>query len=313
MSQKIKVKRIKSNYEDVLDHKNKNEKRPNGSPIHESNIVKLGATLNKQTGKVRLGESISNVKAMFKAMYGDEQDIKVIENYYNETFVSIPPLGLKNEGVLELEVGFENPNKGKFEVYKEGKEEVLNLPINIPDYIKYLILLEEPSCAKTESEKNAHHKAYIIDEQDLVDAKKNKMQAKLKANTELMKLQDKDGNFNPEDMKKYLYLFKSAGIDFGKTITKMKPSEYDVILDATVAANPDLFLQLVNDKEKDIKYTIELMIAHDVLNISKSGKISNMYDEIGNMNETISWFKDKANLSELSVLKQKLEDKLKIN
>lgn len=311
MSKKIKVKRVKSNYEDVLDFYNKSKaERPQGSPMHESNIVCIGATGKKDGGGVHLGEDLPNVMQMFKQLYGRDVSLEEINKKYNETFVFIPALGQKNEGNLELEIGFE-AEVGKFETY--GKDKKVNLPIDIPAYLKYLVLKTSPFVAFSESEVNAHHTCYIVDESTIINEQEVKMRAKLKANTQLLKLQNENGDFNLEEVKKYLYLLKGEGMDFGKSISKMKPSEYSLILNGAVEANPELFLKVVADKEKDIKYDIELLIAYDILTIGKTGKISNQYDEIGTMNDAIKWFKDKTNQSEITVLKQKLEDKQKAN
>lgn len=172
-------------------------------------------------------------------------------------------------------------------------------PVAPLDYIKYRWAKKHKLVADSRAEMNAnaYKQFYIYDPEEETRRDNSKVQDKLDAYSEFIKVK--------KDEKKMNRLIRLLG---NSNPDKMTKEEKENLLDTMVSNEPKKFALIAKDKNLDVRAEIEEMVSKNILR-----KIGNQVyyidDKIGDtMEEAILFFKDAKNSSTVSTLKAKLEE-----
>ena len=227
----------------------------------------------------------------------DKEFRRAVANWYENLGVKVPAKvgnNAETEG-LKLEIGLDKDNSEPVSID--------NLPINIFDYIRYKHALGHPWVASSESDGRGNQlKQFYIFDPTVIN------QGLIDSNTE-----------NDDALTKYLAIKNNTrSVNMFLTLMGVKPNSIAkgqefVELRKLVMKNPKKFLELYNDKNKEVKYTIEDMINSKILErVNDRILTTDSGDLIGNnMKEAILYFTDIRYSKEVNYLKAKLNEEWK--
>jgi len=224
---------------------------------------------------------------------------KLVAAWYENLGIKIPAKIGNNAATegLKLEIGLDADNSKPVAVD--------NLPINMFDYLRWRHALGHPWIAPSENDGRGNQlkQFYIYDptviNQGLIDTN-----------------QESD-----EALTKYLAIKNNTrSVNMFLTLMGVKPNtiakgQEFVELRKLVTKSPKKFLELYNDKNKEIKYTIEDMINNKILErVGERIITGDSGDAVGNnMKEAILYFTDTRYSKEVNYLKAKLNEVWKKN
>lgn len=196
---------------------------------------------------------------------------------------------------LELEIGLEVSNTEPMSA--------TNLPINIDNYLTYRWALTHPWVAPSEADGKGNQlkQYYIFNPGEVSKVNINVNEQRDKALGYYLSIKD-----NKRTVTMYLTLL-------GVRTDQLRAGEEVLKLRELVDKNPDAFLKLFDDRDKEIKYAIEDMINNQILE-RVNGAI--MVKEDGtllgrDMKEAILFITDSKNTKLYNVLKSRLQEKWK--
>ena len=191
---------------------------------------------------------------------------------------------------LTIRVVWEEPYPLEIGVDKDGD------PINPTDYVKYkFALANTQEVVATKAEATGNKRFYIEDPNKEIDAKYDLLKIKKEAFKEFYKLQDNAEKLN--------MIMSVLGID----IRNLNEKEKDLKIEDYINENPQRFIDVVSDKNLEVKSFIENCITAQVIT-----KIGNTYldgdIELGkSFDEAVMFLKDKKNSDVFVKLKARLE------
>lgn len=233
---------------------------------------------------------------------------KKLNEYFSRLLIRV-----KSEG-LKLEVGLQISNSKpityketiKREVVVNGEVQteediVYNLPINLEDYVKYIHCLAHPSVASNESTALSNYTGYLAYLEDTFQMREDKQkELEIRESADLEKYKVfKD----IENVKKHLVLFGVSNSTIPTDEVEMKAE-----LEKYVQERPQKFLDNVNDKEADVKYTVFEAIDYGVLN--ERGGIyyrEESGEEYGTFDDLIGFLSAKKNKRIFDSLQRELQ------
>lgn len=196
---------------------------------------------------------------------------------------------------LELEIGLEVSNTEPMSA--------TNLPINIDNYLTYRWALMHPWVAPSEADGKGNQlkQYYIFNPGEVSKVNINVNEQRDKALGYYLSIKD-----NKRTVTMYLTLL-------GVRTDQLRTGEEVLKLRELVDKNPEAFLKLFDDRDKEIKYAIEDMINNQILE-RVNGAI--LVKEDGtllgrDMKEAILFITDSKNTKLYNVLKSRLQEKWK--
>lgn len=222
---------------------------------------------------------------------------KVTETYDN-FIIKIPKDG------ISLEVGLEDDSKPLSET---------NLPLQLPDYLKYRFIIRHPDVAqnKEEAQRSYSKKFYIVDPNQVT------AQA-LSVNTLEDKAYELYMRFKDDSVKVDQILTM-----LGRNVSNLKKDKI-LVFKQYASKNPKLdtvqqseafkkFIDICEDKDLEMKFLIEEGIAIQYLKRVGANILYNeTSQQIGvNMEDTVLYFKNPKNSRELNLLKAQYQTKAK--
>lgn len=285
----INVKRVASYYEEQQNRFTSNQLGKEAkAPMFQNNVLYKSASLKQYGGgSVNLGMSIEETKKVFEQIFvKDSKDISLeeIQKWYKAQQIAIPING------LQLEIG------------KNEAGEYIN-PVH---YVWYQILKTGRNTCTNQAELNSNHNVIIIDSVQLENSEAKQLKLK---NQAVIEFNAKISETDIETLRKYLFIFKGKGIkELQKVnLNTLKHNMYYTTLGNLVNSYPEMFLEILEDKDASLKYDIERLIDKGIF-VRQSGNI--VYVEgnepLGTMSAAIVWMKDKSNDQLVKQLQAKL-------
>jgi len=259
--------------------------------FYKSTGKQYGSGLTKAEEMILMPEMIGFFADLDKREYH-----KGVAEFYRNINTKVPATGLR------LNIALEQP--------KEKLSEK-NMPVSLRDYIIFRHAVAHPETGATLEEAEMYqHKRFYVENPDVVtDDASNLSEKEDVARLEYYKVVD-----DPAKVDMMLVLL-------GVNTTKMKSKDRVLTLKSFTTINPkqsgpfnesklDRFVEISGDKHLKIKYTIEQMIATNVLErVNMKILITETGDMIGeDLKEAAVWFQSKANTKEANVLKARLKE-----
>lgn len=220
--------------------------------------------------KVGMGITYSEIEKLMPEVImtdpTDKEFRKKVEAFFSDMRLPVGitkrnSLGKIVGGGLVLETGKEKSNElDVIEYVKEGKElkEVVNMPLNVHDYITYKFVLNHPRVAKSEKEAAANPtKLWFIYDPDL-ESKVSMTVNEMK--DEALKLYFKTS----EDSNKVKFvceLLSNLGLELGTLSTADLQIQYRKLADT----KPKEFVSAVNDKLLEMKFIINQCMSKNIV------------------------------------------------
>ena len=218
---------------------------------------------------------------------------KGVTTWFESMSVKVPgKLGSNPVEGLPLEIGMEKDNSQPVSAE--------NLPINITDFIKWRHALGHPWIANSEETgKGNQLKQYYIFDPNAVS----------KVNISINEQRDKALGYyltikdNIRSVTMYLTLL-------GVRTNQLRKGEEVIELRKLVDKDPDKFIRLYNDKDKEMKYIIEEMVNNNILErVSTRVLIKENGEQIGrDTQETVLYMLDSRNTKVYNALKARLQE-----
>jgi len=237
----------------------------------------IGATMTK-SGLVNTGLTKEQEKKYLPRVLGMSYDShdwnKKLSDYFSTLTIKVP---FGEEIPLEIGIG------------KDGD------PLNVTDWIKYHFAKIHPEVAMSKEECIGIKVFYINDPEQAIKTSYKKLSIKKEAFKELIKISDKEEVI---DMVMHVMGLDTRGLT---------SNEKELKLESKIEKIPEKFIEIVKDKDLEVKAFIESCVASQVLD-----KIGSSYidgdETIGSSNEeTVKFLKDKTNSGVLVKLKARLE------
>jgi hypothetical protein len=221
----------------------------------------------------------------------DDKDFrKAVNTHYEGIAIKVPG----KEG-LKLEIGLESSNSEPV-----GPS---NLPINTDNYLKYRHALEHPWIAPSESDGKGNQlkQYYIYNPAEVSKVNVNVNEQRDKALGYYLTIKE-----NKRTVTMYLTLL-------GVRTDQLRSGEEVLKLREMIDKNPDAFIKLYDDRDKEIKYMIEDMINNQILERVNGAIIVKSDGTLlgRDIRETILFLTDAKNSKTFSVLKARLQEKWK--
>lgn len=253
-----------------------------------------GAYFAKGSARTATGLTIPEEDLLMPLILCIPKDDRDFRTKVNTHFESIEVKVPAYDG-LKLEVGLSSDNSKPVAAD--------NMPIALDDYIKYRHALGHPWMAPSmEDGKGNQLKQYYIFNPGEVS----------KSNVNVNELKDKALGYyltlkgDTRKVAMYLTLLgvRSDDMPFGEQVIKLR---------SLTEADPQKFIDLYNDRNKEIKYAIEDMINKKVLKRVKSAILVESDGTIigNNLDEAIVYLQDARNTRMYNVLKSRLQEKWK--
>lgn len=226
-----------------------------------------------------------------------------VENYFKNISVQVPePDGLK------LEIGFAYPNEeaaNRGEDSNETEKHKYGEPINVSNYVLYRHCLVYGKVANIGVDYNKSPKIqfYMTSPNHDNRIKTNAAQSRLKAYEILAEIKT--------DHQKLSSIIDVLANDPFSGIGIIEPGMELAEIDTYIQTNAAKFVEIANDKDLNLRATIERCINLDILNRAENTNII-MYDTsiIGNTtNEAIAFLKDENNAKLFNTIKSQLDMK----
>lgn len=228
-----------------------------------------------------------------------------VNEHYANLHVRVPKSGITlNVETYPIDV---KVNKRMADGTYQKVEDTIEMPENPYDYIIYMMCKNHKFVAPAKDRVLRHlfylEEDYIIKESILKNREKvNKAKAFAL-------------NVKEEDVTMYLYLFRNLGIkDSTLNSANLSTATKEVILplfDSLVEKYPDKFIQIYEDENGKLKYYIELMVYHGLLDREKGEYFYDTNPIGSNIDAVIKWLKSPANVDSVSKLRSMLHLKMK--
>lgn len=261
--------------------------------------LSIGAYYDKDSLRPASGLSMSEEKILLPEVIGvssDDRDWhKQRDKFYHELTTRI-----SKSGKL-LEIGKEHDNEGGLTLLINGNK-VDNFPLNVMDYIIYNHVKNHPFVEedKLKASENANVKFIIVDDERELKRKEQSMKERRDALKLYHNEIDPETKEGKDKIKMYLVLW-------GQSIIGVTPQERSIMLDELVKDDPMKFMKLAKDKDQEIRYRIRTYITSGVLERIGESILNKESGELlgSTMAEAITWFKNKANETELLKFEQR--------
>lgn len=252
--------------------------------------------------RVASGMTVTEERIIMPEILGLHSEDKAYFEERNKYFANLETKVPENG--TKLEIGMGTSNSGPL-----SKE---NLPLNLMDYIRYRHAKSHPWTASSqEGGKGNQLKHFYIDDPVVATSAASDVNAlKDQAMTYYLGVKD-----NATKVEMALTL---CDIDFrdiaGQTeaqTTQLRQEKLRKLVDEA----PKKIVDMTNDKNFEVRYNINMMINTGVLKrVLSKILVAETGDTIGNLEETIEYFKDTdANSQTIGILKSKLQESIKAN
>lgn len=172
-----------------------------------------------------------------------------------------------------------------------------NMPVDKVEYVMYRHAAAHPFTAESEALANANplKKFFIEDPQEIVAAKKTELD---KVDVALQDYFEVKKNAKKVEM---LLTLLGEPVEEGEDPV--------ITLKAAAEKKPKAFHSIANDEDMKLKYEIKMMAGAGVLDIVKGKYLRTDNNEtIGTENQTVAWFKDKANTKDVTMFKAMMQE-----
>lgn len=246
--------------------------------VYNGTITSIGATFDK-SGKTNTGLTYEEEKKLMPRILGITKENTEFDRKVQEYFTN-----------LTIRVVWDEPYPLEIGLDKDGD------PLNVTDYVKYKFALANTNeVASSKKDAIGNKRFYIEDPSMEIDKKYDLLKLKKEAFKEFYKLQDNQEKLN--------MIMSVLGID----IRNITDKEKDLKIEDYINDNPQKFIDVVSDKNLEIKSFIENCITAQVIT-----KIGNTYldgdIELGkSFDEAVMFLKDKKNSDVFVKLKARLE------
>lgn len=269
--------------------------RPELNEYFAGSSMNVGSYYAKGTAREASGLLIPEENLLLPyvlAIPADDRDfrLKVNEYYANiDSKVPADSVPVRETDGLPLEIG----------LYESNTQPLsnTNLPINIGDYIRYRQVIGHPWVGASEAEKGNQLKRFYVHDPNMIQTTTMSVnEQKDAALTRYLIVKT-----NARNVRMYLTLL---GID----TSKLKPGEELTKLRTLAETNPKEFIEVSNDKNKEMKYIINDMVNNNIID-----KVGDRYvagDTVlgRDMREAVLFLSDSHNTAVYTSLKARLQN-----
>lgn len=262
-----------------------------GSYWESSNSKRIASGLTMEEEAVLVPLAISVDRA-------DREYMKSRDEFFAALEVKVPP----KEGI-EFEIGLEDNTKPVSKT---------NLPLDIHQYIRYRFASKHPWVSPSEVEARGNQLKYFFvhDENKAIAAAASEIDLQDKALQYYLTVK--------ATAEKVNMMLTLLGRDYRDIVAtddastaSLRVKELRSLIDSRAAD----FIALHEDKDFDVKYTIQMLLNTQVLKrIGAKYLVTETGESLGTYEETVQWFKDDAEHSDqIAMLKAKLQEATKAN
>lgn len=272
----------------------------------------LGVSAKHETFVNRLKEYFSNIRVPVSKtgktintsfVYNSFEDYRLIKKKEDAIETEYQKADKSNLEKLQYALSVKIQKTHELEATKYA----IGYPVDVEDYLLYRHCLLYPQVAKELSLINSTNDIRFYFKDDIKEAEKVKKQHeyKLAAKSNYLKV------VNDPDMLRNIYILYCAhkGLSIQEAMTK-EIYAMQIELDTFSINEYNKFNDIVNDKDYEIRATIEILISKGEfirLNYNQNITTADGMFIGSNMNEAVAWFKNTDNISAATAYRNKIK------